>query len=341
MADNSNIHWCDATLNIATGCTRISPGCRECYMYRDYPRLKAMGQLSYQKTPFEVTLVPNQLEKPLHWMRPRRIFPCSMSDIMHDDIPDDYIANFVDIMACADWHDFLLLTKRTERLVRFFHEVWPTYQRKYAYHHKYSSTATVPYSGPDKKNGWPPNVWLGASVENSDYLWRLDDLAKCPAAVRWVSYEPALGPLDLSPWLHCKHCAGMGWGWNHQAERRRCRTCQGKGRVLNWCVYGGESGRLPTPDIRPAHPQWFRDIRDQCIEAQVPQFFKQWGEWTPAPEKMNYSQAEAWAQGKPTIAYSSGHTMVRVGTKAAGAVLDGQKYQEFPQVIPAVASPLG
>ncbi len=344
MADKTNIPWCDATWNIATGCTKISPGCKNCYMYRDYPRLKAMGQKSYQKTAFEVTLVPDQLEKPLHWKNSRKIFPCSMSDIMHEDIPDDYIANAVDIMACADWHDFLFLTKRSDRLVKFFHDVWPTYPRKYAYQHRHSSKVYQPATWPEKENAWPENVWLGASVENSDYLWRLDDLAQCPAAVRWVSYEPALGPVDLWKWLHCENCAGLGGKValydNGQLQRELCRTCQGKGRVLDWVVYGGESGRPPAPDIRAAHPYWFQTIRDQCVEAEVPQFFKQWGEHVPAPEEMNFAQAEAWAKGKPTIAYSSGHTMVRVGTKAAGAVLDGHQYQEFPEVRPAVASPL-
>ena len=173
-----------------------------------------MGQANYRNG-FELTLQPQMLELPLSWRRPQAIFVNSMSDLFHADVPLEYIQRVFDVMRRADWHRFQGLTKRSERLA----ELAP-------------------------KLDWAPNVWMGVSVENADYVSRVDDLRAVGAAVRFLSIEPLLGPLP------------------HMDLRR-----------IDWVIVGGESG----PRARPMDPAWVADIRDQCRRAGVPFFFKQWG----------------------------------------------------------------
>lgn len=309
MSDNTHISWTNATWNFATGCTKVSPGCKNCYMFRGYPRLKAMGQPSYQKEPSEITLVPDQLTKPLHWKRPRRIFPCSMSDIGHPLIPDSIMVQAYAIMALTPQHTYQILTKRVRNL--------PGEPGEHPAEELVREPGSTFISSPSGRNPgwlwgevikteadrirrqlahlrlpeydghWPlRNAWIGVSVENQDYAWRIDDLARIPAVVHWVSYEPALGPLELSPYLY-----GNCQQWGGSAD----------GRVLDWVVYGGESG----PGARPPKEKWFRDIRDQCLAAGVPQHFKQWG-----------------------VRSIDGRN---VGAKDAGNHLDGVQWLEWPE----------
>jgi len=214
MAQLSPIEWTDATWNPVTGCTKVSPGCKNCYAARMANRLKAMGQPRYAAG-FRVTLQRDLLFQPLRWRSPRRIFVNSMSDLLHDEVPLDFIREVFAVMESAHWHVFQVLTKRSQRL----REIAPQVV-------------------------WPPNVWMGVSVENAAYLRRIADLARIPAAVRFLSLEPLLGPLERLPL-----------------------------RGIDWVIVGGESG----PKARPMDPGWVRDIRNQCRAAEVPFFFKQWG----------------------------------------------------------------
>jgi protein gp37 len=214
MATNSPIEWTDATWNPVTGCSKISPGCKHCYAERMASRLKAMGQKNYRNG-FEVTLQPHMLELPLHWKTPRRIFVNSMSDLFHVDVPVSYIRDVFDVMRRAHWHQFQLLTKRAARI----EELSP-------------------------KLKWQPNIWMGVSVENEEYLYRIDHLRKTGAHVKFLSLEPLLGPL---PKMNL--------------------------RGIDWAIVGGESG----PGARPMNAGWVTEIRGQCAEAGVAFFFKQWG----------------------------------------------------------------
>jgi protein gp37 len=214
MASNSHIEWTDATWNPVTGCTKISPGCKHCYAERLAKRLKAMGQQNYRNG-FELTLQPQMLELPVHWKSPRRIFVNSMSDLFHDEVPESYIMQVFDVMVRAPWHQYQVLTKRSERVLAL-----------------------------SKKLPWAPQIWMGVSVENEKYTYRIQDLRATAAHLKFLSLEPLLGPL---------------------------RKLNLKG--IDWAIVGGESG----PGARPVDPAWVADLRDQCMKANVPFFFKQWG----------------------------------------------------------------
>lgn len=218
MGDHTGIEWTDATWNPVTGCTKISPGCKHCYAERLARRLRAMGNARYRDG-FAVRLQPDQLNLPLRWRTPRRIFVNSMSDLFHDDVPDDYVFHVFDVMLRADWHIFQILTKRSARLARL--------------------GARLP---------WRPNIWAGVSVENGHYTRRIPDLLSVPSSIRFLSIEPLLGPIRDLP-------------------------LDG----IHWVIVGGESGG----DRRPMDPKWARQIRDRCVKAGVPFFFKQWGGRTP------------------------------------------------------------
>lgn len=214
MANRSSIEWTESTWNPITGCTKISPGCKHCYAERMAKRLKAMGQPNYANG-FKLTMHDHVLEMPLSWKTPQTIFVNSMSDLFHKDIPLEFIQSVFDVMHQAHWHRFQILTKRSERLL----ELSP-------------------------KLEWTPNIWMGVSVENQDYTFRIDRLRETGAHVKFLSLEPLLGPL---PGLNLEK--------------------------IDWVIVGGESG----PGARPMDPSWVTEIRDQCLQAQVPFFFKQWG----------------------------------------------------------------
>ena len=214
MANSSHIEWTDATWNPVTGCSKVSPGCKFCYAERLAHRLQAMGQKNYRNG-FEVTLQPHMLEHPLHWRQPRRVFVNSMSDLFHNEVPTTYIERVFGVMRRAHWHQFQVLTKRSERLLEL-----------------------------NRILQWQPQIWMGVSVENEDYLFRVDHLRRTGAAIKFLSIEPLLGPL---------HNLGL--------------------RGIDWVIVGGESG----PHARPLDPAWVQALRDRCAAARVPFFFKQWG----------------------------------------------------------------
>lgn len=236
MGNNSSIEWTDSTWNPLTGCTKISPGCKHCYAERMALRLQSMGQPNY-KDGFHLTLHEHALDLPLRWKRPQNIFVNSMSDLFHKSVPAEFIHKVFDVMTRAHWHRFQVLTKRSARLAAMSPEL-----------------------------PWHQNIWIGVSVEDSDYTYRIDHLRATGAAVRFLSVEPLLGPL---PNLNLD---GIGW-----------------------VVVGGESG----PGARPVDPAWVADIRDQCLVANVPFFFKQWG---------------------------------GVAKKKAGRILDGRTWDQMPSV---------
>jgi len=214
VAQKTPIEWTETTWNPLTGCTKISPGCKRCYAERLSKRLKAMGQKNYRNG-FKLTLHEHMLDAPLHWRKPQMIFVNSMSDLFQDEVPFDFISRAFDTMRTAHWHQFQVLTKRSARLRNVSPQI-----------------------------AWPANVWMGVSVENSDYTFRIDDLRETGAAVKFLSLEPLLGPLpDLN-------LSG-----------------------IDWAIVGGESG----PGARPMEKAWVIDIRDQCEDASVAFFFKQWG----------------------------------------------------------------
>lgn len=214
MATNSPIEWTDATWNPVTGCDKISPGCKHCYAERMANRLYAARNPSYTNG-FELTLQPRMLTRPLEWKKSKNIFVNSMSDLFHKDVPLEYILQVFQVMNEADWHQYQMLTKRSERVREFS----PRLQ-------------------------WAPHIWMGVSVESEKYLGRIDDLRATGAAVKFLSLEPLLGP------LHNMDLTG-----------------------IDWAIVGGESG----PGARPVDPAWVTDIRDQCLDAGVAFFFKQWG----------------------------------------------------------------
>ena len=181
IAMASTIEWTDETWNPVTGCTRVSPGCDHCYMFAMYPRLKAMGVPGYESDPREVRLLPERLDAPMRWGRPRRVFVNSMSDVFHPSVPYEFVNGIFDVMCEASeqrGHVFQVLTKRPGRAVGW----WERNQDRYG-------------------SEWPSGVWIGTSVENQKYAPRITVLARLPAAVRFVSVEPLLGSVDLRRWL--------------------------------------------------------------------------------------------------------------------------------------------
>ena len=236
MAQNTKIEWSEFSWNPVTGCNKISPGCKNCYAKRMACRLQAMGQKNYSNG-FEVTTHEHMLVRPSEWRKPRMIFVNSMSDLFHSAVSEKFIRAVFDVMKNNKRHKFQVLTKRAKRLERLSSDL-----------------------------SWPENVWMGVSVETEDYLFRIDHLCETPAHIKFISFEPLLGPipgLDLTG--------------------------------IDWVIAGGESG----PGARPMKKEWVIDIRDNCLKAGVPFFFKQWGGFNK---------------------------------KAAGNELEGRTWNQYPEV---------
>lgn len=210
----TKIEWTESTWNPVTGCTKISPGCTNCYAERMARRLSAMGQPNY-KDGFQIRIHPHVLNLPLKWKNPQFIFVNSMSELFHEDVPFEFIHQVFEVMKKASWHTFQVLTKRAERLVELHSEL-----------------------------PWQKNIWMGVSVENNDYKYRIDLLRETDAMLKFISFEPLIGNVG---------------------------TVNLKG--IDWVIVGGESG----PGARFMAPEWVADLRDQCLSQEVPFFFKQWG----------------------------------------------------------------
>lgn len=214
MSDRSEIEWTEATWNPVRGCTKVSPGCKHCYAETFAERFRGVPGHPFEQG-FDVRLVPAALDLPKRWNRGRLVFVNSMSDLFQDDVPTEFIHQVFAVMRDCPQHQFQILTKRAERLAELGGQI-----------------------------RFAPNVWMGVSVENADYTSRIDLLRRVPAAVRFISVEPLLGPIDRLPL-----------------------------KGIHWVIVGGESGH----HAREMKADWARSIRDQCLEAGVPFFFKQWG----------------------------------------------------------------
>ncbi len=313
----TKIEWTDETWNPTTGCTKVSPGCDHCYAEGIYNRFHGPGAFD------TITMHPDRIDAPLGWRQPRRVFVNSMSDLFHEDIPDAYIARVFAVMAAGSRHTFQVLTKRHGRMRALLSSPrwaellteapeWPTAFRD-----------GKPW-GIDIDPERPlDNVWLGVSVE--DQKWadiRIPALLETPAAVRFLSCEPLLGPIDLA--------------MDHDCGDPPHMTCP---PTPDWCIVGGESGR----SARPMHPTWARDLRNQCQQAGVPYFFKQWGEWAPGSgrgtaavvaydgEVITPPEAR-WTltDDQDALNRRSWEIVHRTGKHAAGRVLDGRTWDEYP-----------
>lgn len=349
VGDTTHIEWTDATWSPVTGCTKVSEGCRHCYIERTppfrmegrkfrCPRCGGSGyvedsdgnRLAYGKSgqfiagarcarcsgtgragigdTTGVRMHEDRLDVPLRWRKPRKVFVCSMADLFHEAVSSSFIASVFAVMALTPQHTYQVLTKRPARMRALlsspdFH--WRMWHSLLTASH--AAMLPIPPSVTAHFHGGArlgerhmtplPNVWLGVTVEDQKATWRLDDLEATPAAVRWVSCEPTLSEIGLSPWL-------------------------GRG-ALDWVVAGGESG----PGARPMHPDWARSLRDQCAAAGVPYLFKQWGDLVTeeqAPEDITLP-AVSWrylGDDQPPV--------WRVGKKRAGRLLDGAQHDGYP-----------
>lgn len=354
----SNIEWTQATWNPIVGCSIVSPGCTNCYAMKMAARIEGMNAEAYASgrkptAPHYDGTTKNvngnnvwtgklarasdeTLREPLRRRKPTTYFVNSMSDLFHESVPDEWIDQVFAVMALAPQHTFQVLTKRAKRMRKYLsREVdWSALlgatstsmhtngridtQRATELHHRMTA-ATMP---------WPlPNVWLGVSTERQKEAdERIPEMLVTPAAVRFISAEPLLGPIDL----HEVIPEPLSWSHAHGFSG------------LDWVIVGGESG----PGSRPMHPDWARALRDQCLAAGVPFFFKQWGNWYPLIDRdrddpdwrRNYSVTNSQPDRFCILNFAGGcgfhgervHLMERCGRKKAGRELDGLVHDEMP-----------
>lgn len=345
MGDKTAIEWADATWNPIVGCSRVSPGCDHCYAIGVVHRGMSPQHVGLTVKPEgervdwtgEVRFVEHLLDPPLRWRRPRKIFVNSLSDLFHPDVSRRDIYRIIAAMMCSEQHTFQVLTKRPQRMAELLSD--PTFRDEV------HGEAVAMWPGrPGKpapswwtsEKPWPlPNVWWGVSIESNRYAFRADHLRATPAAVRWVSAEPLIGPLD-------------------QLDLTG----------IDWVVAGGESG----PGSRPMNPDWVRDLRDRCEDRPAPCeipdvplphsvpvpgggracacaypepvafHFKQWGDWIEAEPALATHVVEAdgrhhgrFGEGLADIYGRRGVLVRRVGKKVAGRELDGRTWDEFPR----------
>ena len=352
MSDGTKIEWTDATWNPIVGCSVVSPGCTNCYAMRlagtrmkTHPSRAGLTQDSKAGPVWtgEVRFMEQWLAQPLRWRKPRMIFVCAHADLFHEAVPDKWIDRVFAVMALAPHHTFQVLTKRPERMRDYL----AGYSCDGARRLNIAAAAGRLIEGGDwagdtvAKAEWPlPNVWLGTSVEDQRRAdERIPLLLDTPAAVRWISAEPLLGPIDLTKI--------DGGSLDPEARGIAVNALTG-GRAsaspwhLNWVVAGGESG----PCARPMHPGWARSLRDQCAAVGVPFLFKQWGEWASVLDRDRddpdwrgyYPRHERIGNRVLNLAGGCGfhgervHIMHRIGKNAAGRLLDGVIHDAYPEV---------
>lgn len=309
---STKIEWTDEVWNPIVGCSKASEGCRNCYAFELHNRRHKGWGLGWDEAPAqyrkpfsEIQLFPDRLDKPLKWRDPRRIFVNSMSDLFHEDVPDDFIIRVWETMAGAPQHIFQILTKRPKRMLEWVD--------------KYGTNIKTGDAALD-------NVWLGVSVENQETAnERIPLLLQTPAAVRFISMEPLLGPVNIFDVDDNIGLEGSAPGFSDKPQ-------------LHWIIVGGESGK----NARPMHPDWVRDIRDQATAANIPFFFKQWGEWVPANPNwylgddrlqiVKGNLIHKGSRGQVVMPENKFEWLKKVGKKKAGRLLDGRTWGEIPEV---------
>jgi protein gp37 len=338
----TSIEWTEATWNPIAGCSVLSPGCTNCYAMRTAARLARIeatapiyaGLTQPSKAgpvwTGRVEVNEKALLEPLRRRKPTMYFVNSMSDLFHESVPDETIDRVFAVMALCPQHTFQVLTKRSARMRSYFQQL-------------NGARLDLQFHLMEKKcawrTNWPlPNVWLGVSVEDQKRAdERIPDLLATPAALRFLSCEPLLGPVDLrghisEPW------EGLASTWTDRDGILRGDLTGNAIDGIEWVIVGGESG----PGARPMHPDWARLLRDQCATHDVPFFFKQWGEWAPHRtgeaitirqyhDTIGYIDRDTGARKRNPNRFSD-HTMRRVGKKAAGRTLDGVTHDAMPQV---------
>jgi len=344
------IPWATHTWNPIAGCTKVSPACDNCYALamswriQNNPKHPARYDGVCEKVDSEVcwtgriNVDGSAIDEARLWRKRRIVFVCSMSDLFHPGVADEVIEDIFYHMTTFIRHTFLVLTKRPERMARLVPDLW----EGLAFDDLYTPA---------------PNIWLGVTAENQEMAdERIPTLLRIPAAGHFVSLEPMLSSIDLTPYLPCPTCGGggeMGPGSGDAAwyPGRPCRDCDGDEPALDFVIAGGETG----PGARPAHPDWFRQARDQCAEAGVPFMFKQHGEWlhhsqvastSPASRRVFIDQGDgnwawvpafmqmephAWTKGAVEDIGDITDMSYRVGKKDAGHRLDGIEHMEFPE----------
>ncbi|WP_374374424.1 phage Gp37/Gp68 family protein [Dongia sp.] len=391
MTDATDIEWTDRTWNVIRGCSRVSEGCRNCYAQGIAARFNGPGQpyegLATRRRGSDGKVIANWtgqtlfvdplLLKPFKWKTPQFIFVNSMSDLFHETVTDDHLDQVFAVMALCPQHTFQILTKRPERM--------RDYCRSLGRHHSedrislqikrmVDADMVSPGSGffysAGAGIGWHiDNLWLGVSVEDQATAdARVPILLDTPAALRWVSYEPALGPVNFTDitrpasdfdrmmpgFASVDRFSLNALDGFHRIEYPGshgkvavARTGQASTPKLDWIVCGGESG----PNARPSHPDWFRSLRDQCLAAGVPFLFKQWGEWAPGdtfgaiqdgPVTDRHGNVKDWMRRYVVCADHASrldahsftehatNLVYRVGKKAAGRLLDGRTHDDMP-----------
>ena len=309
MGSKTEISWTDATWNPVTGCTPVSPGCANCYAARYAKR--QLGDFKAGRKFSKVLIHPDRLQIPLHWRKPRRIFVCSMGDFFNEQVPSLFQKEIFRTMISAPQHTFQILTKRPYFMERTIREIM---------NH---------ICGPHWR--MPDNIWLGVTCEDQKQAdERIPLLLQTPAAVRFVSMEPMLGLIKLT--RHHAYCP------THDFDGGFCTGSCPERIYLDWVICGGESG----PGARPVHPNWARSLRDQCVAADIPFHFKQWGEWEYRDWRhtsLRKGDAWVWDDGDWRRIYGRempGNTshcvaMRRSGKRNTGRILDGREWLEFPR----------
>jgi protein gp37 len=359
MADNSLIEWTDATWQPITGCSVVSPGCKHCYAMklaggrlRHHPTRAGLTQTTKAGPVWtgEVRFNEKQLLEPLGWSRPRKIFVCAHGDLFAEGVPDEWIDQVFAVMALCPQHVFQVLTKRPERMRAYLStgrshpvalDALGLVLDEMSRNPRSKIGAGVVIQGDmSHLQSWPlPNVWLGVSVENQYWaVQRICDLLETPAAKRFISAEPLLGPLDLEPFLNPASKWSNGWHNNYPFAYPRAQ--------LDWVIAGGESG----PGARPMHPDWARSLRDQCAAAGIAFFFKQWGGFAPSDPVSAIMGTPKHRRG--SLLHRDGHVitdvemdrllndetfdlspfqqMIEVGKRSAGRLLDGVEHNGMP-----------
>lgn len=351
----SKIEWTEFSWNVTTGCTRKSAGCDHCYAVQMTKRLakigatkeKYAGLVNEGKDHFngKIKLHPDVLEEPLRWRKPRMVFVNSMSDLFHPDVPFDFIDKVFAVMALTSHHTYQVLTKRPDRMAEYLGSGIVTSVGHYDRIAIIAQTADL--APAELRENWPlSNVWLMTSIEDqSSADERIPHLLKCPAVVRGLSMEPLLAEVDLTqipiktsdPAINLYNCLS---GAHFDEEYDDWIDDEKILGMIDWVIVGGESGH----NARPMHPDWVRTLRDQCLDADVNFFFKQWGSWCPrriGQKPAGYLLNDGTFHKKGPVKkkekfYWWNHRPIMIskpGKETSGRLLDGKEWNQMPGVV--------